>query len=127
MTKSYLFNFYTTNPVVVEYMAQIFPMFMFTLFWHMMKDVVTTILIGVGLQKQTIGFNVFSYFIIAIPISVFSTFYLNWHVYGPWTGISIGIMANTTYYYWLYIKSVKQHAYFWQAKDVDKIEYDHNR
>ena len=92
-----------------------------------MKEICATILIGIGIQHKTTYFSLISYFVVAIPISVYTTFYLHWNYYGPWTGLVICTGANTLYYYVVYLRSSKEHSYFWNSKDADLPEYDHDR
>lgn len=100
--KSHLYFLYTTDPNTHEIMHKISIPFSFVLVGHMMKEVVSGILIGLGLQDKTMWFNISSYMLVGIPISAFWTFYLEWIYYGPWIGIAIAMAMTTSYFYYLF-------------------------
>jgi multidrug resistance protein, MATE family len=100
--KPYLFSIYTTNPSILDKMDKISYAFSFSLAAYMIKEVFVSILIGLGLQRKTLVFNIWSYLLVGIPISIFWTFWLKWEYSGPWIGLGIAIISNAIYYYWLY-------------------------
>ena len=122
-----MYRVYTKSESVLEKMYKITPMFTANLFFYMMKEICVTLLVGIGIQKKTMTFNVVSYAVIALPISFYATFHLNLYYYGPWLGLTICTGSNALYYYILYLRNVKEHSYFWGAKNRDLPEYDHER
>lgn len=70
------------------------PVMMVFLATFMLKDFQVGILIGLGVQKRTIGINLLSYFMIGIPISIHLTFNVGWEYYGPWIGLTVSNVIN---------------------------------
>ena len=127
MFRYWMYRFYTRNESVLEKMNKLTLVCVLNLFVNIMKDITTTILIGIGIQNKTVTFNIVSYAVVAIPISIFAIFYLKWAYTGPWIGVIISTGANAAYYYILYLKNLREHSYFWKAKDIDLPEYNHEK
>ncbi len=46
-----------------------------------------------GIGRQTVGgyTNLFSYYLVALPISLSTAFCLGWRLVGLWTGVTVGL------------------------------------
>ena len=82
----FIFNVYIQDPEIISIMHKIMPIFLCSLMCYIMKDISQTVIIGIGLQKQTVAFNILSYFLIGLPISIYG---LKWPYVGPWLGICL--------------------------------------
>ena len=80
-------------------MLIIYPITSLALVTYCLSMLLVTILIGLGLQKSTMFFNIFSYVIFGIPISCYLTFHIGWIYYGPWLGLTIATTFNCCYFY----------------------------
>lgn len=46
---------------------------------------------GMGNAKTSLYANTFGHYVIGLPISMFTCFYLDWHLQGLWTGLALGL------------------------------------
>lgn len=100
--RKYLFLMYVTKESILDKMMKISFTFSIAMVCHCTKDALSGILIGLGLQNKTLVFNIVSYLLFGIPLSIFCTFYLEWIYSGPWVGLTAANLANAFYYYYLY-------------------------
>ncbi|KAJ5178629.1 Multi antimicrobial extrusion protein [Penicillium coprophilum] len=89
--RSYIPRLFSSDPEVVEIVAQVLPLCAaFQLF-----DAVAANCNGIlrGLGRQEVGgyIQLFCYYAIAMPLSMGTTFALDWGVMGLWTGVALAL------------------------------------
>ncbi|CAI2366755.1 unnamed protein product [Moneuplotes crassus] len=102
MFSDWIFRLYVQDSDIIPVMYKIMPIFVCTLVCYIMKDISQTVIIGLGLQKKTVAFNILSFLLIGVPVSIYG---LRWPYTGPWLGICLTLSLNSCYYMLLIFKS----------------------
>lgn len=81
----------TSDESVVEQVIQVIPIIATFQLFDSLAITFNGILRSLG--KQSVGglISVFCYYIIAMPISFMTAFWLRWELFGLWTGIAIAL------------------------------------
>lgn len=82
---------FTDDDAVVKMASQVIPVCAAMQIFDALAAVSHGILRGVG--QQAIGgyANLFSYYLVALPISLSTAFSLDWQLRGLWTGVTVGL------------------------------------
>eukprot|EP00347_Sterkiella_histriomuscorum_P022093 403331703 len=90
----------TVNAII----AQAFPIISIFVFFDCVQGVGQGIIRGLGKQARASNITIIGYWILGIPISLSTVFYLNWGIVGLWTGPTVAIVFNFIFYYLIIMK-----------------------
>lgn len=88
----YLPLLFTKDPDVIELTARVLPVVAVTQIFDGLASGAHGLLRGIG--KQSIGgpANLFAYYVISLPISLWLAFGLDWKLEGLWAGVTVGLI-----------------------------------
>ncbi|CCH43239.1 putative membrane protein [Wickerhamomyces ciferrii] len=98
-------SFFTNDQEVIERIVGIMPIMFIYEIVDCLNACSAGCLRGQGLQKIGSWINIFSFYIVGLPISYILTFKFNWNLWGLWSGILTGLIsisilqAITVFYY----------------------------
>ena len=87
----YIPRLFSSDPEVVEIVAQVLPLCAAFQLFDALAANCNGILRGLGRQEVGGYIQLFCYYVIAMPLSMGTTFYLNWGVMGLWTGVALAL------------------------------------
>ena len=87
---------FTDNQSVGEFATQLLPVLAFYCITDTVQAVASGALRGCGHQRVGALCNLFSYYIVGLPVSFYCAFELNLGLYGLWIGNSIGSILQAT-------------------------------
>ncbi|KAJ5227573.1 uncharacterized protein N7469_007579 [Penicillium citrinum] len=90
--RSYIPRLFSSDAEVVEIVAQVLPLCAAFQLFDAIAAVTNGILRGLGRQEIGGYIQLFCYYAIAMPISMGTTFGLNWGVMGLWTGVALALL-----------------------------------
>ncbi|KAI9029974.1 mate-domain-containing protein [Phycomyces nitens] len=90
-TRKHFGYMFTSDPEVVALVASILPFCAFFQLADGLSGVCGGVIRGLGRQKVAAWINLFSYYVIALPIGAFLTFSIGWRLKGLWTGLSLAL------------------------------------
>ena len=105
--KHTIISLYINDIETIELMLQILPYFWLTLYFSIYKDILIGIIIGLGLQRQTLIYTVVSFIILFIPAMILITFTFGLPNEGPWISISGIHFITIVFYHYLIYKNQK--------------------
>jgi len=100
-------NFYVKDEEIAELMLVILPYFCVVLCMSIYKDILIGVIIGLGLQSETLKYTVFSFVCVYMPLLLTFTFVFEMTKQGPWVSLSIVLSLTLIYYHYL-IRRYKQ-------------------
>ena len=83
---------FSSDPEVIEIVAQVLPLCAAFQLFDAIAAVTNGILRGLGRQEIGGYIQLFCYYAIAMPISMGTTFSLDWGVMGLWTGVALALL-----------------------------------
>ncbi|KAJ5965164.1 Multi antimicrobial extrusion protein [Penicillium vulpinum] len=89
--RSYIPRLFSSDPEVVEIVAQVLPLCAAFQLFDALAANCNGILRGLGRQEVGGYIQLFCYYVIAMPLSMSTTFALNWGVMGLWTGVALAL------------------------------------
>ncbi|KAJ5813174.1 Multi antimicrobial extrusion protein [Penicillium robsamsonii] len=89
--RSYIPRLFSSDPEVVEIVAQVLPLCAAFQLFDALAANCNGILRGLGRQEVGGYIQLFCYYAIAMPLSMGTTFALNWGVMGLWTGVALAL------------------------------------
>lgn len=89
--RSYIPRLFSSDPEVIEIVAQVLPLCAAFQLFDALAANCNGILRGLGRQEVGGYIQLFCYYVIAMPLSMGTTFYLNWGVMGLWTGVALAL------------------------------------
>jgi MATE family multidrug resistance protein len=87
--RTYIPRLFTQDPEVIALVVNVLPL---CVAFQLFDALVTTsngVLRGLGFQKFGGFVQVFGYYVVAMPISIGTTFGLGWGLYGLWAGVAL--------------------------------------
>lgn len=90
--RSYIPMLFSSDPEVIDIVAQVLPLCAAFQLFDALAANCNGILRGLGRQEIGGYIQLFCYYAIAMPISMGTTFSLNWGVMGLWTGVAIALL-----------------------------------
>ena len=96
-----IIRFYVRDEEIVALMKTMLPFFWTTLFLSVYKDILIGILIGLGLQSQTLNYTILSFFCFYMPLCTSLTFKFGMPDSGPWISLWIMLLSSICYYHYL--------------------------
>ncbi|KAG0183400.1 hypothetical protein DFQ28_008889 [Apophysomyces sp. BC1034] len=82
---------FTSKKEVVDRVASILPVCSLFQVADCLAGICGGVVRGLGRQNIAAWINIFAYYIVAMPIALFLTFYMGWGLVGIWTGLSIAL------------------------------------
>ncbi|CAG8194997.1 unnamed protein product [Penicillium olsonii] len=89
--RSYIPRLFSSDPEVVEIVAQVLPLCAAFQLFDALAANCNGILRGLGRQEVGGYIQLFLYYVIAMPLSMSTTFVLGWGVMGLWTGVALAL------------------------------------
>lgn len=89
--RSYIPRLFSSDPEVVEIVAQVLPLCAAFQLFDALAANCNGILRGLGRQEIGGYVQLFLYYVIAMPLSMTTTFVLDWGVMGLWTGVALAL------------------------------------
>lgn len=89
--RSYIPRLFSSDPEVVEIVAQVLPLCAAFQLFDALAANCNGILRGLGRQEIGGYIQLFLYYVIAMPLSMTTTFVLDWGVMGLWTGVALAL------------------------------------
>lgn len=89
--RSYIPRFFSSDPEVVDIVAQVLPLCAAFQLFDALAANCNGILRGLGRQEVGGYVQLFLYYVIAMPLSMGTTFALGWGVMGLWTGVALAL------------------------------------
>ncbi|KAJ5559151.1 hypothetical protein N7535_008985 [Penicillium sp. DV-2018c] len=89
--RSYIPRLFSSDPEVVEIVARVLPLCAAFQLFDALAANCNGILRGLGRQEVGGYIQLFCYYVIAMPLSMGTTFALNWGVMGLWTGVALAL------------------------------------
>ncbi|KAJ5249794.1 hypothetical protein N7489_000204 [Penicillium chrysogenum] len=89
--RSYIPRLFSSDTEVVEIVAQVLPLCAAFQLFDALAANCNGILRGLGRQEVGGYVQLFCYYVIAMPLSMGTTFALNWGVMGLWTGVALAL------------------------------------
>ena len=83
-----IIELYVNDSEIIHLMLSILPYFWLTLYLSIYKDILIGVIIGLGLQRQTLIYTIVSFIVLFVPSMILITFSLNLPNEGPWISIS---------------------------------------
>ena len=99
--KTQVINFYVNDEEISKLMVIMLPYFCSTIYLTIYKDILIGIIIGLGLQSQTLKYTIASFILIYLPFLLILTFLLDLPAEGPWISLTIVLFASVIYYHYL--------------------------
>lgn len=90
----------TEDEEVIELVAQMIPLMAIMQIFDAMAAMAHGLLRGIGKQHFGGYANLFSYYVVALPISFGTAFALDWKLEGLWCGVTIGLALVAAVEYW---------------------------
>jgi MATE family multidrug resistance protein len=90
--RSYIPMLFSSDPEVIDIVAEVLPLCAAFQLFDALAATCNGTLRGLGRQEIGGYIQLFCYYVIAMPISMGTTFSLNWGVMGLWTGVAIALM-----------------------------------
>ncbi|KAJ5256803.1 hypothetical protein N7478_012907 [Penicillium angulare] len=90
--RSYIPRLFSSDPEVVDLVAKVLPICAAFQLFDALAANCNGILRGLGRQEIGGYIQLFFYYAIAMPISMGTTFSLNWGVMGLWTGVALALL-----------------------------------
>lgn len=87
--RSYIPRLFSSDPEVVEIVAQVLPLCAAFQLFDALAANCNGILRGLGRQEVGGYIQLFLYYVVAMPLSMTTTFVLGWGVMGLWTGVAL--------------------------------------
>ena len=93
--RDYIPQLFTADPDVIELVAKILPLCAAFQLFDALAACCNGILRGLGRQEVGGYVQLFSYYAVAMPISMGTAFGLGWQLYGLWAGVAtaLGLVA----------------------------------
>ncbi|KAJ6099481.1 hypothetical protein N7467_001016 [Penicillium canescens] len=89
--RSYIPRLFSSDPEVVDIVAQVLPLCAAFQLFDALAANCNGILRGLGRQEVGGYVQLFLYYVVAMPISMGTTFALDWGVMGLWTGVALAL------------------------------------
>jgi MATE family multidrug resistance protein len=89
--RNYIPQLFTDDQGVVDLVAQVLPLCAAFQLFDALAANCNGLLRGLGRQEIGGWVNLFSYYVIAMPISFGTAFGLHWNLEGLWTGVAIAL------------------------------------
>lgn len=90
--RSYIPMLFSSDPEVIDIVAEVLPLCAAFQLFDALAANCNGILRGLGRQEIGGYIQLFCYYVIAMPISMGTTFTWNWGVMGLWTGVAIALL-----------------------------------
>lgn len=90
--RSYIPMLFSSDPDVIDIVAEVLPLCAAFQLFDALAATCNGTLRGLGRQEIGGYIQLFCYYVIAMPISMGTTFSLAWGVMGLWTGVAIALM-----------------------------------
>lgn len=97
----FVIRLYVSDEEIVQLMKDMLPFFCSTLYLTIYKDILIGVLIGLGLQNQTLNYTIISFFTIYMPCIYTLMFVLEMPGSGPWISLTIVLASSVAYYHYL--------------------------
>lgn len=114
-------RFYIRDEEIISMMKDMLPAFCLCLYLTIYKDILIGIIIGLGLQTQTLHYTIVSFFLIYLPSLGCLTFYFDSAGNGPWNSLSIVLFTSILYYHYLVHRKISEEK-IEDQKAKDEIE-----
>ncbi|KAJ5667018.1 hypothetical protein N7507_002882 [Penicillium longicatenatum] len=90
--RSYIPRLFSSDPEVIDLVAKVLPLCAAFQLFDALAANCNGILRGLGRQEIGGYIQLFCYYVIAMPISMGTTFWLGWGVMGLWTGVALALL-----------------------------------
>ena len=89
--RDHLPDLFTKDPAVARIIIAVLPIATFMQIFDAAAVMSHGLLRGIGRQEVAGYFNIGAYYLVAIPISLSTAFYLDWQIEGLWVGFAAGL------------------------------------
>lgn len=90
--RDYIPMLFSSDAEVIEKVAEVLPLCAAFQLFDALASNCNGILRGLGRQEVGGYIQLFCYYVIAMPISIGTTFWLDWGVMGLWTGVALALL-----------------------------------